>query len=115
MRITFMLSGGFAGRIQGCRIDTTQLSDADRLRFETLVATSGLAGTQELFTPVGRDLRHYGIVIETEGRDVRLECDERSVPEAARPLVAALAARATPQPLTFDLPGAPEKHQPRDG
>jgi hypothetical protein len=115
MRITFLLSGGFAGRLQGCRIDTTQLPDADRLRFESLVAASGLAGSQKLFTAAGRDLRRYEIVIETEGRDVRLECDERSVPEAARPLLAALAARAIPQPLSCDLPAAPETRQPRDG
>lgn len=114
MRITFLLSGGFAGRIQGCRIDTADLPDADRSRLEALVAASGLSGAQDLFTDGGRDLRRYGLVIQAEGRDVRLECDERSVPEPVRPLLAALAARSTPQSVSFALPAPPETHQPRD-
>jgi hypothetical protein len=114
MRITFLLSGGFAGRIQGCRIDTADLPHADRSRLEALVAASGLSGRQELFTDAGRDLRRYGLVIEAESLSVRLECDERTAPPDARPLLAALAARATPQPLSFELPAPPETRQPRD-
>jgi hypothetical protein len=113
MRITFLLSGGFAGRILGCRLDTAALDEHERRTFETLVASSGLAGAQALFTDAARDLRRYGLVIEAEGRSVRLECDERTAPEAARPLLAALTAKATPQPLSFDLPAPPETPQPR--
>lgn len=114
MHITFLLSGGFAGRIQGCRIDTSALADADRIQLEALVAASGLDGAQEFFTDAGRDLRRYGIVIEAGGRAVRLECDERSVPAPVRPLLAALMARASPQPPSFELPAPPETRQARD-
>ena len=114
MRITFLISGGFAGRLQGCRIDTADLPEPEWIDVEALVAASGLEGTRELFMPSVRDLRHYGLVIEAEGRCIRLECDERSVPEPVRPLLAALAARCTPQPVSFALPAPAETRQPRD-
>lgn len=114
MRITFLISGGFAGRIQGCRIDTAQLPQPDRDGLEALVAASGLSGVQELPTEAGRDLRRYGLAIEAEGRVIWLECDERTAPPDARPLLAALTGRATPQPLSFELPAPRETHQPRD-
>ena len=97
MRITFVQSGGFAGTIKGCQIDAADLALDERHELESLVAGSGLTESFERFSETGRDLRQYEIVIEQDAAVQRIACDDRSVPEAARPLVAFLAARARPQ------------------
>jgi len=97
MKITFVQSGGFAGMLKGCTIDATDLAPDERQELESLIATSGLTESLERFSPTGRDLRQYEIVIEQDAAVQRIACDDRSVPEAARPLVAFLAARARPQ------------------
>jgi hypothetical protein len=106
MRITFMLSGGFVGSIRGCRIDTTNLPDADRGAVEQLVEASGLTESFERFAAAGRDRRQYDLAIERAARLVRVSCDDASLPDPARPLVSFLVKRAVPQPLTFALPEA---------
>jgi len=97
MRITFLQSGGFAGMIKGCEIIATDLAPGERHELESLVAGSGLTESFEQFSATGRDLRQYEIVIERDAAVQRICCDDRSVPEAARPLVAFLSARARPQ------------------
>jgi hypothetical protein len=101
MKITFVQSGGFAGVIKGCTIDATDLSPDDRQELDSLVAASGLTESSESFSSAGRDLRQYEIVIERDARVQRIVCDDHSVPEATRPLVAFLSARARPQPPDF--------------
>ena len=106
MLITFMLSGGFAGAIRGCRIDTAALSSAERTEVESLVVASGLTASFERFAAASRDRRQYDLAIERQAALVRVSCDEASLPEPARPLVAELVKRSTPQPLTFTVPSA---------
>jgi hypothetical protein len=105
MKITFMQSGGFVGAVKGCVIDAADLAPGERQELESLVASSGLTESSGVFSAAGRDLRQYDIVIEHDGAVQRLCCDERSVPEAARPLVTFLAARARPQPPDFAAGG----------
>ena len=106
MEITFVQSGGFAGLIRGVRIDPATLPAAEREELERLVAACGVAGSCEQFAEGGRDRRRYDLAIDHDGRIDRLSCDDGCVPEAARPLVAFLAARATPQGPAFMLPPA---------
>ena len=98
MKIMFLQSGGFAGMLKGCTIDDADLAPDERRELESLVAASGLSESFEQFSSAGRDLRQYEIVIEQDARVRRIVCDDHSVPEATRPLVAFLAARARPQP-----------------
>jgi len=98
MKITFVQSGGFAGMLKGCVLDTADLGPDERQELESLVATSGLTESLEQFSSAGRDLRQYEIVIEQHARVQRIVCDDHSVPESARPLLAFLLARARPQP-----------------
>jgi hypothetical protein len=109
MRITFMLSGGFAGAIRGCRIDTQALAAADRMALEALVVASGLVASFERFAAAARDRRQYDLAIERAENFVRVSCDDASLPEPARPLVTELVKRSTPQPLTFAVPEAAER------
>jgi hypothetical protein len=97
MRITFVQSGGFVGTIKGCRIDTAALEPAERARVESLVATSGITASFTERSAAARDVKQYQIAIEQDAAILRVECDDRCVPEAARPLVGFLAAKATPQ------------------
>lgn len=98
MKIKFVQSGGFVGMLKGCTIDATDLAPDERQQLESLVAASGLTESLERFSSAGRDLRQYEIVIERDAMVQRIVCDDHSVPEAARPLLAFLAARARPQP-----------------
>jgi len=97
MWITFVQSGGFAGTIKGCQIDAADLAPDERHELESLLAGSGLTESFERFSETGRDLRQYEIVIERDAAVQRICCDDRSVPESARPLMAFLSARARPQ------------------
>lgn len=97
MRITFVQSGGFVGAIKGCRIDTAALEPGERAQVESLVTASGITASLTRRSEATRDARQYQIVIERETAVVRVTCDDRCVPEEARPLVGFLAAKAVPQ------------------
>ena len=84
--------------LKGCTIEAADLASDERRELESLVAASGLSESFEQFSSTGRDLRQYEIVIEQHASLQRIACDDRSVPEAARPLLAFLVARARPQP-----------------
>ena len=87
--------------LKGCTIDATDLTPDERQELESLIAASGLTESFDRFSETGRDLRHYEIVIEQDAAVRRIVCDDHSVPEATRPLVAFLSARARPQPADF--------------
>ena len=106
MQITFLQSGGFAGAMRGVRIDPAALPASEREELERLVTACGLDGSCERFAETGRDRLQYDLAIDRDGRIDRLSCDDGCLPEAARPLVAFLAARATPQGPSFAVPAA---------
>ena len=87
--------------VKGCELNTSDLTPDERQELESRVAASGLTESLERFSPAGRDQRQYEIVIEQDGVVRRIVCDDHSVPEATRPLVAFLSARARPQPADF--------------
>jgi hypothetical protein len=96
MLITFMQSGGFTGLVKGCRIDTVALEREERAAVERLVEAAGWTESWQRFSD-GRDRLQYDIVIEREAAAVHVECDDASVPDPAKPLVAWLKGRARPQ------------------
>jgi hypothetical protein len=106
MKITFLESGGFAGSLRGVSLEVASLPDPERVEVERLVAGCGLDRSCECFAEPGRDRRQYDLAVARAGQVVRLSCDDASVPETARPLVAFLQARATPQGPGFELPEA---------
>jgi len=108
MKITFLQSGGFAGLLRGVRLDAATLGLPERSELERLVADCGLERSAERSAGPGRDRQRYDLAIESRGRVVRLSCDEASLPDEARPLVAFLKSRATPQGPDFGLPQATE-------
>jgi hypothetical protein len=99
MRITFTLSGGFAGLVRHACLDASALGSAERPELERLLAASGLDRSWERFAPAARDLKQYEIVIDRDGSSIRVACDDRCLPDAVRPLVQFLTARSRPGPL----------------
>ena len=102
MQITFTQSGGFTGAVRGCRIDAADLPAAERRHLEDLVAASGLDAAVGWLDDAARDRKQYEICIDRDGDTVRVCCDDRGLPEAARPLVRFLAARAGPRRPGWD-------------
>jgi len=92
MLISFTQSGGFAGLLKHCRVDTAALEPHERTRVEALVVAAGWEVSWEKFSE-GRDRFQYEIAIERE-TTVRVTCDDSCVPPEARPLVAYLKDRA---------------------
>jgi hypothetical protein len=97
MRISFTQSGGFAGLVSGCRIDTSTLDAAERATVEELVGGAGLDASCECLSDSCRDGRTYEIAIERTTTEVRAVFDDASLPEAVRPLVVYLRRHAKPQ------------------
>ncbi|MFM8494929.1 MAG: protealysin inhibitor emfourin [Planctomycetia bacterium] len=92
MLISFTQSGGFAGLLKRCRIDTGALDPDERTRVESLVVAAGWTASWEKFSE-GRDRFQYEIAIERE-TTVHVVCDDSCVPPEARPLVAYLKDHA---------------------
>jgi len=92
MLISFTQSGGFAGLLKRCRIDTAALDPDERTRVESLVVAAGWTASWEKFSE-GRDRFQYEIAIERE-TTVHVVCDDSCVPPEARPLVAYLKDHA---------------------
>jgi hypothetical protein len=106
MKIRFRQSGGFAGLIHSCSIDTGELSLAQAAEIENLVKTSGVLAAKIPFWRkivswqriVARDLFYYSISIESSEGTYRVEFDDSNVPEGSRPLLKYLKNHARPQP-----------------
>ncbi len=100
MKITFRQSGGYAGLIMGCEIDTASMKQTDAELLQSLVERSGILELQEKErrAPKGRDLLHYEIHVET-GKDVyEISFDDMSIPDNVIPLLEYLKERSGPLP-----------------
>lgn len=75
---------------------TVRLAAADRVAIEGLVVASGLVVSFERFAAAARDRKQYDPVIDRAEMFVRVSCDDASLPDPARPLVAELVKRSTP-------------------
>lgn len=99
MRVKFLQSGGFAGTVKGCELDTKSLSAEATEKLEELIRDSGIAGSRELSSESGRDMQQYEITVEMGRRSASLTFDDGTVPEAVKPLLSFLKKHARPQPL----------------
>jgi hypothetical protein len=87
MRVQFTSSGGFAGLIRQCRLDTATMPPDDGAQLERLVRQSGLSASGEKLSSRGRDLEQYDITIEDGARRISVVLDTSTLPAAAKPLV----------------------------
>jgi hypothetical protein len=99
MKVCFVQSGGFAGNIKGCEVNTADLEATDAEQLKRLVLESGLVKSHRFVSGEARDARQYEITIEDERRDISVTFDDQNVPAAARTLLGFLQQRATPRKL----------------
>src|SRR5947208_1908737 len=97
MRIEFTQSGGFAGLVKGCSVDTDSLPAADADQLHAAVRTSGISGSIQSLSQGSRDRIQYQITIDDKGTRSKAEYDDGTLPEQARPLLALLRGRSAPQ------------------
>lgn len=100
MKVRFIQSGGMAGLLRGCTIDPRDLPPPEAAEFERLVRDASLGGATRVNLDRSRDLKRYEVlVVDDDGNAAAvLECDDGSIPDAARPLIAFLRKRARPLP-----------------
>lgn len=96
MQITFRQSGGYAGLIMGCQIDTNSLTAEEAADLQTKVKQSGILQAQSQKTPHAADLLNYEITIETSQGKHQVTFDDSSLPQEALPLLEYLQRRAKP-------------------
>lgn len=99
MKVCLVQSGGFAGAIKRCEVDTDTLDQPDAEQLQRLATDSGLNKSSTAFNDQARDLNQYEITIEDEAKAICLTFDEHNVPTSARQLLGFLKQRAKPGKL----------------
>ena len=97
MRVRFRQSGGVAGVVRGCELDSASLPPDEARELESLVRASGLAASHGRRSSGGRDLRSYEIIVESDDGRVEFTFDDATLPERARPLLSFLRRNAGPR------------------
>jgi hypothetical protein len=99
MKVCFVQSGGFAGAIRGCEVNTADLEAPDAEQLRRLVQESGLVKSHRVVSEQARDARQYEITIEDERSGISVTFDDQNVPASARTLLGFLQQRAKPRSL----------------
>lgn len=94
MRIKFRRTGGFAPMPISADLDTDNCSPDVVSKLKELFETSGIMYMQSAQVKGARDVRSYHIEIDKDGVEQKLDIDEISVPEKAKPLIEFLVAHS---------------------
>jgi hypothetical protein len=97
MKVVFRQTGGIAGLVRGAEIDEDDVPPSEARKLRDLVERSGLKESFERHDERARDAQVYRIEVTSDGRRLRFEFDESSMPREAAPLVAFLQSRAGPR------------------
>jgi len=95
MKVSFRQSGGFAGLIRGCELDSAELPDKEAAELNQLLRQPPAEPRRS--TAAARDLTHYELSVETPRGTRTQSWDDLSAPDAAA-LIEFLRRRSTPQP-----------------
>ncbi len=96
MVVRFTQSGGYAGLLKGCELDTKALPPEEAKKLQDLVAASALPSSGEFLSNSSRDLRQYEISIEDGKHRTSIVFDEESLPQSAKPLISYLTKCSKP-------------------
>ncbi len=96
MKVHFAQSGGFAGLIRQCTLDTATMTPDEGRRIEQLVQQSGLPTAAEELSRDDRDLEQYEIKIDDGRRSISVVYDSSTLPQAVKQLVGYLKKCARP-------------------
>src|SRR5260370_17440432 len=95
MKVRFRQSGGFAGLIRGCELDSAELPDREAAELNQLLRQPPSEPRHS--TEAARDLTQYELSVETPRGTRTLSWDDLSAPAPAA-LIELLRPRSTPQP-----------------
>jgi hypothetical protein len=99
MKVKFVQSGGFAGIVKGCELNTRALAPQAAGELEHLTRGSGLSASGTFLSKTGRDLQQYEIIIEDDNRKAEVVLDDATIPQSAKPLLGFWKKHARPKPL----------------
>jgi hypothetical protein len=96
MVVRFVQSGGYAGLLKGCELDTKTLPPEEAKTLEGLVKASALPAKGKFLSNSSRDLREYEIAIDDGKSKKSVVFDEQTVPKSAKPLISYLEKHSKP-------------------
>ena len=97
MKIAFTQSGGFAGAIRRCTLDTRTMSPEEAAVLQGLVRAAKLtAAPAEHLSARGRDLEEYEIALEEDGASTTVIRDASTLTPEGKALVGYLKKCARP-------------------
>jgi hypothetical protein len=96
MRVQFVQSGGFAGTIRHCTLDTETMSAEEARVLEELVQKAALTRSSESRSSSARDLEEYQVSIDGVEGQPTIVRDQSTVPPEAKALIAYLKKCAKP-------------------
>jgi hypothetical protein len=94
MKVNFRQSGGFAGLVLGCDLDTQTMAAAEAGELLRLVRQAGLEKVGTKTSTKGADLTRYEIVVTDNGRSIKAVVDDMTIPDNVRPLMEFLSRRS---------------------
>ena len=98
MKVEFTQSGGFAGLMRHCTLDTATMSPDEAAALESLVRQAKLSSSREHVSSSGRDLEEYQIAIHDGAKTVTVVHDQSTLTADGKALVGYLKKCARPGP-----------------
>ena len=98
MKVEFTQSGGFAGLMRHCTLDTATMSPDEAAALESLVRQAKLSSSREHLSSSGRDLEEYQIAIDDGAKTVTVVHDQSTLTADGKALVGYLKKCARPGP-----------------
>lgn len=100
MKVSFRQSGGYAGLIRGCELNTVAMQPAEAQRLQSLINNSRILemGSKGESAPKRPDLINYRISIATGGAVHEISLDDFSITPTIRPLLEYLQSCSGPRP-----------------
>lgn len=92
----FLQTGGFAGLLRGCTLDTAEMDSAEGQTLRALVERLSFKESEQESDRSARDVLAYEITVEDGKRTSSLRFEDLSVPEPVKPLLAFLQERSSP-------------------
>jgi Emfourin len=99
MIVRFSQSGGWAGLLKGCELDTKTLPPEKAEKLRQLVEASAIPASGEFLSDSSRDLQQYEITIEDGASKTSVVFDDESIPQSAKPLIGFLKKCSKPNAL----------------
>ena len=99
MKVRYRQSGGYAGLVLGCELDTDKLPPGEAAQLARLVKQAALDKVGIKQSSRGRDLINHEIIVENNGRTTKASFDDMTIPADVPPLLDFLRSRATARPL----------------